>query len=375
MTFGAGWALVGLVLLVPLVILHLRPRTRTPRELPSLLLWHDLESDAISVSRRPRLPPLPLLLLLQALALVALVLALAEPSRGGLPRPSATVIVLDDSFWMQAPGRLADERREAQRIIADAPTRAPVRIVTADGTPRVAYHGPAAGAGAILRDLRAGAAAPDLPGAITVAAGLLTGSRDRLAVIRAPESPLPGVRASAGELRTAIAGTAIPDLGVFDPSARCGVGSPTTCEIVATVVNRGARPVVAHIVANVPGHPSLALSARVGARSSAPIELLAAPGEHVGLQLRGTDPLPIDDRAWVAVPEEGGLARPATVTIVGRALHGATGRTGAGRRAGRGAPGADAGELPPGAGPLQRSGRRRRRRCPAAGCHRRRRCC
>ena len=68
MTFGAGWALAGLVLLVPLVILHLRPRTRTPRELPSLLLWRGLESDATTVSRRPRLPPLPLLLVLQALA-------------------------------------------------------------------------------------------------------------------------------------------------------------------------------------------------------------------------------------------------------------------------------------------------------------------
>jgi hypothetical protein len=317
-TFGAGWALAGLALLVPLVILHLRPRTRTPRELPSLLLWHDLESDATSVSRRPRLPPLPLLLLLQAAALVALVLALAEPARGGSHRPPATVIVLDDSFWMQAPGRLADERRAAERIIADAPAGAPVRIVTADAAPAVIYRGPATGATAILKRLQAGASAPDLPAAITVAAGLLTGSGDRVAVIRAPEDELPPLRADAGEPRIVVAGTAIPDQGIFNPSARCGVGSPTTCEIVATVANSGASPVVAHVVADVPGPPSLALSARVGARSSAPVELLAAPGEHVELRLQGTDPLPIDDRAWVAVPEEGGLARPATVTVVGQ---------------------------------------------------------
>jgi Aerotolerance regulator N-terminal len=316
LTFGAGWALAGLVLLVPLVILHLRPRTRTPRELPSLLLWRGLESDATSVSRRPRLPPLPLLLVLQALALIALVLALAQPSSGSSPRPAATVLVLDNSFWMQAPGRLADERQAAERIVAAAPGA--VRIVVADGTPAVDYRGPATGAGPILRDLRAGASAPDLPGAITVAAGLLTGAHDRLAVIRAPEDPLPPLRAGENEVRTTVAGAAIPDQGIFDPSARCEVGSPTNCEIVATVTNGSAHAVVDHIVADVPGHPSLALSAHVGAGSSAPIELLAAPGEHVELQLRGTDPLAVDDRAWVAVPQESGLARAATVTVVGQ---------------------------------------------------------
>jgi hypothetical protein len=317
-TFGAGWALAGLVLLVPLVILHLRPRTRTPRELPSLLLWRGLESDATTVSRRPRLPPLPLLLVLQALALIALVLAVAVPSSGSSKRPAATVIVLDDSFWVQAPGRLADERREGQRIITAAPAGGAVRIVEADATPTVVYRGPAAGAGAILSGLRAGASAPDLPAAITVAAGQLSNAGDRLAVIRAPESQLPPLRAGTSEIRTAVAGAAITDQGIFNPSARCGVGSPTTCEIVATVANSGASPVVDHIVADVPGHPPLALSARVGARSSAPIELLAAPGEHVELQLRGADPLSVDDHAWVALPQEGGLARPATVTVVGR---------------------------------------------------------
>lgn len=318
MTFGAGWALAGLVLLVPLVILHLRPRTRTPRELPSLLLWRGLESDTTTVSRRPRLPPLPLLLLLQALALIALVLALAEPSSGSSRRPAATVIVLDDSFWMQAPGRLADERREAERIIAAAPAGGAVRIVEANGTPTVVYRGPAAGAASILRGLSAGASAPDLAAAITVASGLLTDAGDRLAVIRAPESELPQLRSGARELQTAVAGAAVTDQGIFNPSARCGIGSPTTCEIVATVANSGASPVVDQIVADVPGHPPLALSARVGARSSAPIELLAAPGEHVELRLQGTDSLPVDDRGWVAVPEEGGLARPATVTVVGQ---------------------------------------------------------
>jgi Aerotolerance regulator N-terminal len=316
-TFGAGWALAGLALLVPLVILHLRPRSRRTRELPSLLLWHEFELDASSVRRRPGLPPLPLALALQAAALVLLVVALAQPAGKGSPRPPTTVLVIDDSFWMQAPGRLADAREEADRMLAAAPRGAPVRIVLAGASPTVAYRGSAAGARAALRHLGAGAGESDLSAAVSVAAGLLTGVGDRLAVIRAPEDPLPQVRASAGELQTAVAGTPIADQGIFDPMARCGIGSATTCEIVATVANTQSTAVTDRLVADIPGHPSLPLVAHVGPHASTPIEILAGAGERVSLRLTGSDPLAVDDSAWVSVPQEGGLARPAQVTVVG----------------------------------------------------------
>ena len=75
MTFAAGWALAGLVLLAPLVLLHLRRRGLVVREVPSLLLWEQIELVDAKGSRGLRRPPLPLLLALQALALALLVFA------------------------------------------------------------------------------------------------------------------------------------------------------------------------------------------------------------------------------------------------------------------------------------------------------------
>lgn len=81
MNLASTWALVGLLLLAPLVLLHLRGPRRAVQEVPSLLLWLQLQQPQPQsrVGRR-LLPTLPLLLLAQALALVLLVLSLAQPS-------------------------------------------------------------------------------------------------------------------------------------------------------------------------------------------------------------------------------------------------------------------------------------------------------
>ena len=252
MSFGSAWALAGLVLLAPLVLLHLRQRSRREREVPSLLLWHEFELESASVQRRLRPPPLPLLLALQAAALVLLVVTLAEPRGGGGQERPATVIVLDDSLWMQVPGRLGDaraDRREDARVGARrraGPDRARA------GRPGVVYRGDAAGARAALRRVRPTSAPADLPAALTIAGGMLSGSHDRLLVIRAPEDSVPPIRSSAGELRIASAGRPVADQGIFGPQARCGIGSAASCEVVATVRNTGPTAVVDHLVAGVP---------------------------------------------------------------------------------------------------------------------------
>jgi hypothetical protein len=185
MTFAAGWALAGLALLAPLVLLHLRQRGRAVRVVPSLLLWQEVELVEAARSRGLRRPPLPLLLVLQAVALALLVFALAEPrSPGTHPKP-AQVIVLDDSWRMQAPGRIGEAKREVQRLLAaDAPAT-PVRIVLADGSPGVLYRGGRAGAGAALARVRASAAPGALATALSIAAGLLQGPHDTVVLVRA----------------------------------------------------------------------------------------------------------------------------------------------------------------------------------------------
>src|SRR4051812_37929096 len=73
-------ALVGLVLLVPLVLLYARRRRRRV-EVPDLSLWHEVAAEL--PSRRGVRPLVPLALVLQAAVLIVLVFALARPERRG----------------------------------------------------------------------------------------------------------------------------------------------------------------------------------------------------------------------------------------------------------------------------------------------------
>jgi hypothetical protein len=316
-TFAAGWVFAGLALLVPLVLLHLRQRGEVVREVPSLLLWEELELVDAKRSRGLRRPSLPLLLLLQALALALLVVALAEPTSAGSTSKPARVIVLDDSWWMQAPGRIAQARQAIEQVLATAEPGTPVRIVLAAGAARVIYRGSRAGAGAALARVHASAAPADLTSALTIAAGLLGGSHDSVVLVRAPEDPMPQVSAGAGELSTIVLAGPIADQGIFGAGARCGIGASAGCEVYATVRNASDRAATDRIEADAAGHPPLTLKVRVATGASAPLALVAEPNQQVSMRLLGSDPLPADDEAWVTVPAAGGLPTSSPITLVG----------------------------------------------------------
>ncbi|MFZ0384167.1 MAG: VWA domain-containing protein [Solirubrobacteraceae bacterium] len=317
MSFGDAWALAGLVLLVPIIVLHLRDRGRPVREVSSLLLWQELATDLPAGKRRLGRPILPLLLTLQLLGLILLVLALANPF-GGRPRsPRTAVYVLDDSFWMRAGGRVQTAASEITRAARAQPPGTLVRVVVASPAARLAYRGSADGVGDALARVRPTAAPPDLGAALSVAAGLLTGPHDRIVVVHAPEDTVPAVDAAPGELSTLTAGTPIADQGIFDTSARCGIGPADLCAITAVLRNTGDTTVDDHYLAAAGGRRPLSLSSRVGPRSSADIGLIATPGEQVDLRLQGFDPLKVDDQAWVSVPYQGGAPRASVVTLVG----------------------------------------------------------
>lgn len=317
MTFGSAWALVGLVLLAPLVALHLRDRGRPVREVPSLVVWQELELPPAPGERGLRLPPLPILLALQAAALVLLLLALAQPHSAAKTNAPAQVIVLDDSLWMSAPNRLVDAERAIERVVDTAPDHHAVRIVLANGAPSVLYAGNASGVGAALAQVHPSAAPSSLGAALTIAAGLLGSSQDRVALVRAAEDPVPAYTAGKGELQTITIGSPNAEQGIFDASARCGVGGANLCEVYATVTNTGAAPVDVRYQAQAAGRSPLRLQVRVGARASAPIALAATPGEQVSLRLEMANALAGAAEAWVTVPGEDDLPVSSTVTLVG----------------------------------------------------------
>ena len=319
MTLASPWALAVLVVLAPLVALHLRDRGRAVREVPSLLVWDELEVGPPPRERGLRLPALPLALALQAAAVILLAVALAAPHGTASRAAPGRVVVLDDSLWMSAPGRLADAERAARAVAAAAPRRAPVAIVLADGAPATLYRGAAAGVAAALARVAPSAAPADLAGALEVAAGLLGGPHDRITVIRAPQDAMPATIATRGELREVAVGTGVAGqaLGVFGASARCGIGSAGVCEIEATLRNGGDRVAADAYTAQVPGRAPLTERVRLAGGASALIVLTAQPGEAVTLRLAAHAGLPGDDAAAVLVPGVDDVPPAGVVTLVG----------------------------------------------------------
>ena len=318
MTFGSGWALLGLAALVPLVLLHLRDRNRDEREVPSLVLWRELDVRRPTGNRGPRLPRRPLLLLLEALALVLFVFALAEPRGSAAPPPQTQIMVLDNSMQMSAPGRLA-AAEVALRRATQAGQDKQIEIVLAQDSPRVLYRGGPAGVAGALRGVGRSLAPSSLPAALTVAAGLVAGPRDTITVIRAAGDPLPReVRAARGQLRTITIGGPNNDQGIFDPAAQCGIGSADGCEIEATLANLSPRPSVDRITAKVAGRKPLRFALTVPARGTAPILLGAVAGEEVTLRLDRADAVAGDNVAWVSVSQAAGPQTKMVVTVIGQ---------------------------------------------------------
>lgn len=317
MTFASVWALAGLLALVPLVALHLRARGHPIRQVPSLLLWRQLEELPSPGDTGRRLPPLSVLLFLQIAAVAFLVIALAQPRADGGARAASKVVVIDDSLWMSPPGRLIAAKRSALRFIHAVPSGGTVAIVAAGATPSTIYRGPAARASAALRSIRPTAAPANLAAALVTASGLLAGKRDQIDVIHAPEDRLPATTAAGGELRSAAIGSPIADQGIFDASARCGIGSPRICEVYAEVVNHSSRVVDDRYTAQAAGRQSLAGQVKLAAHANAKIALLASPGAHVTLSLTERDGIQADNAAAVTVPGQGGGAGVTNVTLVG----------------------------------------------------------
>lgn len=315
MSFATPWALAGLLLLVPLVLLHLRNRREQLRDVPSLLLWHEFELETASGQRRLRRPPLPLILLLQAVALVLLVLALSQPSLSSGREPQTTVVVVDGSHYMQLPGRLATAEQAVSQAI---PHDDAVRVVVAGTVPRVVYRGGAAGAAKALSDIQGvNTSNPDLGAALQTAAGLLTGPHDRILLVRAPEDPAPPVTARPGQLRDLIVGTRVADLVISSASAGCGLSDTASCEVTAQIRNTGNTAVKARVRAQTSAKSALTLSATVPAQGSAVVAFLSHSGQRVKLRLLDGGALSDNDSRSVTVPGAQDIPRSSTVTLVG----------------------------------------------------------
>jgi hypothetical protein len=317
MSLLTPWALAGLAVLVPLVILHLRHDRRQSQDVPSLRLWLDLEP--VSARRRAwaKLPRLPLLLALQALAVTLIIAALAQPATSSVGGERGTVYVIDGSFWMSAAGRMPAALARVAALAARLPATAKVSVVLADGSPRLLYSGAPAGVHQALTGVRPGTAPSTLPAALTVAARESAGGHFRFVVLRAPEDPVPAVRAEAGQLQVISVGPQISDQGIFPVGARCAGASARDCEVPVVIANHSPRSVTDGFTAYDDGARTLSSSIAVRRESEAYLTLASRPNQQIELRLTSRDALAEDNEAWITVPGLGNASEPLTVTLVG----------------------------------------------------------
>jgi len=137
MIFTLPWAFLGLLAVPALAAIYLlRSRSRR-RQVSSLMLWADA-TRAHEGGRILKTFHLPLLLILELAAVALLVLAATDPRmQAGSPGP--LMVVLDDSFSMQAGGEASPRRRAGQALEAllrDEPDT-PVRFLVAGREPQL----------------------------------------------------------------------------------------------------------------------------------------------------------------------------------------------------------------------------------------------
>ena len=139
MSFLYPMFLVGAVAAAVPILLHLLRREAAPEVRFSAVRF--LRREPTEQSRRQRLREL-LLLALRVAAILLLAAAFARPYIVGGARvtSSVTIVVLDTSLSMGAPGRFERARDLARSAVEQAPAGSPVGLVTFDDRPTLAVE-------------------------------------------------------------------------------------------------------------------------------------------------------------------------------------------------------------------------------------------
>jgi hypothetical protein len=342
--------LIGAALVAIPIVLHMLRRDVAP-EVPFTAV-RLLRRSPIERSKRRRLRDL-LLLAARVTALLLLAAAFARPYlTGGGASGSLTIVAVDRSFSMGAPGRFAKALDLARAAIDDAASRPVALLAFDERADVVAVPGPAADARAALADLRPGFGGTRYGPVLLKAAELADGGQGHVILVtdlqRAGwEDHARGVVPAGLEIR-------IADVGIPDGN------------LALTSVRVGTDGVVASIRNTFPAERSGDVRAMRDGRvvASAPFTAAAAAFVDVPLPLRapaGSVVIAIDDHAgfeadnWRFVTLDP-VARPAALIVtsgagaasgfyLARAIEAAAGPDGNGGFEGKIVSGADAGAM------------------------------
>jgi Aerotolerance regulator N-terminal/von Willebrand factor type A domain len=297
------------------IVLHLlkrEPETRVKFAAVKLIKQAPVEH-----TDRRRLREL-LLLALRVTALVLLALAFARPffaTGAAVGSTGVTVVALDTSYSLSAPGRFERARQLAKDAVAKAPAGDLVGVVTfADEAAIVAKPGADRTlADDAIQQASAGFGATRYRTALSAASQHLAGRHGTVVVV----TDLQENGWDAGDRASVPEGTTIrvADVGAMPPNLAVTAVRPLPDRVVATVRNAGPRPRDARVHLRIDGRPAGDATVSLGADQSGEATFAGAPqGSSATVSVDDADGIQADNVRYVVI---GGTGKPSVLVVTG----------------------------------------------------------
>src|SRR5882724_2727682 len=259
-----------------------------------------------------------LLLALRIAALLLLAFAFARPffaTGAASSTAGVTVVALDTSYSLSAPGRF----ERAKQLAKDAITRAPAgdlvgvvtfaddaQIVAKAGTDRVL-------AIAAIDEAAAGFGATRYRAALSAAAQSLDGRRGTMIVVTDLQEN--GWDAGDRALVPESATIEVADVGAPPPNLAITAVRPQADRVTATVRNSGPRARDAHLRLTIDDRPAGDVTVSIGSNQSAEATFAGAPrGTAAVVSVDDPDGIQADNARFAVL---GGTGRPAVLVVTG----------------------------------------------------------
>jgi hypothetical protein len=315
LTFLSPLFLAGAAAAAIPIVLHLlkrEPETRVQFAAVKLL-----KKAPVEHTQRHHLREL-ILLALRIASFVLLALAFARPffaSGAASASTGVTVVALDTSYSMSAPGRFARAQQLAKDAIARAPSGDLVGIVTFDdaaqivmkpGTDRVL-------AASAIDDAAAGFGATRYRAALSASAQHLAGRRGTVVVV----TDLQENGWDAGDRASVPEGTTIEVADVGAPPSNLAVAAvrPLVDRIVASVHNGGGRARDARVHLTIDGRPAGDATLSLGPNQSGDVAFAGAPrGTAAVVRVEDPEGIAADNVRYALI---GGISRPSVLVVTG----------------------------------------------------------
>jgi hypothetical protein len=315
LSFLSPWFLAGAAAAAVPIVLHLLKREPEARlKFAAVKL---IQQAPVEYTDRRRLREL-LLLALRITALVLLALAFARPflaTGAAVESTGVTVIALDTSYSLAAPGRFERAKQLAKEAVGKAPAGDLVGVVTfSDEAEIVAKPG-------TDRSLATDAIEQASPGfgatryrtALSAASQHLAGRHGTVVVV----TDLQENGWDAGDHASVPEGTTIQvaDVGAMPPNLAVTAVRPLPDRVVATVHNGSARPRDARVHLRIDNRPAGEAIVSLGANQSADATFAGAPrGASAAVSVDDADGIQADNVRYAVI---GGTGKPSVLLITG----------------------------------------------------------